>query len=424
MKRKLFALLLIPFVLSSCQKQNGSGNKAPTVDDAIIDKASFEYECNPDTVVFKSNYRIEHFYNGASQLITDIDYGKAISGGYYYYHVDKGDYVETTTYSSGYPNTQTRTKQQFYEYWFQSYAFFFELKYEDFTYNEANKYYALNKPISSHGFNITGGYLRAKNKKPIEYKFDIENYGEFKGQFSKFGEISITLPTVEIKTQTLYYTYQDLEPGLSLSTAINRRIGSFGIPYQFELLDGDIIKLTITYKTIRDISLIKMAMATYGQVTFSNAHNTTAYLPGKAFAIDFTIHFPYQSGTAFYNMLKETILDYEYGQEQYGEYYQDGEGEDSTSSYKYYLYLWLNYDERCLFPGYEYTNLLGKIDVGDACEKGDPPPLEIYVSPDIDGDCYATSQEALSTYEYCQNLAILINSINDEAKFELYTYGI
>ena len=196
MKNRLAVLLLTPFILCSCTVDIGSNvDPEPAKEKNIITKEIFDYECNPDTVVFKSNYRVEHFFNGVSEVVTEFDNGKAVSNNQYYYNnVNLGDTVETTYYSSGGPVVTVRTKEEFYNYWFGGFGFFFDFEFEDFIYDEENDYYALKEPTSARGYQIDSGYMRTKNNKPVEYSFEIRHSGTFTGVFSRFGEISITLP--------------------------------------------------------------------------------------------------------------------------------------------------------------------------------------------------------------------------------------
>ena len=150
--------------------------------------------------------------------------------------------------------------------------------------------------------------------------------------------------------------------------------------------------------------LISLCLTYSNGFTLSNAHDKYLF-PAidqnqEAFASDdYYVVVPISSqGNTFYEMLEQTREDIAFDRGDYGEEW--GWSEEDTL-YKYYLYLWMNYDqESCSFDNYKYgetsNDLLAKFEVtlDDAMfYKGFKNHLYFYTLIDRDDDGYISDKE-------------------------------
>ena len=417
--KKLYLLFALPLLLSGCSPYQNN-------DPYQIDRQHFYYECNPDTVMFKSNYRVEMYDNDRLFLESDFDYGKVLSNKDYYYHlVDKGDSVEFTSYlSDGTPNTSIVSKEYMYNYWFGFGQYLFQMKYEDYRYvKESNFYECTNVELS--GLTITRGIFIVYKNKPQYAEFNFAGRGKYVVEFSKHGEISITLPTRPTYTHTVTIDYQ-LSDELTLQEAVANRIGGLDIEYVVEDLGNHQCKISFTYYDYHTVALVEALLTTKGDPRISNAHDTfikldkSVYIDGDSLVIPFDL-----TNTENRYLLEETIDDLKNNRTEYGEAYYDDEGDESSTSYNYCVYLWYDYDPNNSFSELTYgayNYLLAKIHITSTSIEYYEKGFSVSFYIDYNHDGVLTSNEIELLHHHLKIVKHLLNFEPDGCSFDYPSY--
>lgn len=397
--KKIALVFVALFSLSGC------GRSSKVADPYQFDKDTYLYECNPDTVMFKSNYRVEMYVDDVLRMTSDLDYGKACTNNeYYYYLVEQGDSAEVTSYrQDGSFNTTIQSKEYLYNYWFGFGKYLFELKYEDFSYNQEKKYYECDR-VELSEFVIEKGIFKAYNKKPIYIEYNIVGQGKFAMQFSKHGEVTVNLPAKPSYSATVTLDYQ-IASGQTLQDAIAYRLGGLNIDYRVEDLGNNKCTVTYVYSNFRLSSIIEALLTTSGNVKISNAHDVFVNFSKNSYIDNDTLVVPFDlSNSVNRSLLEQTISDLENNRTDYAESYQiDIEEEETKTLYMYNLYLWGDYDGTVHFEDIKVgsiTNLLAKINIAslDINDYKNGFKLSFYFDLNHDGLITSDEQELIRNY--------------------------
>lgn len=421
MIKTLSIILGLSFSLCSCDASSKSGGD---VDPYKIDKASFLYECNRDTVVFKSNYHVDLIMNDNPYRAVDFDYGKVISNGDYYHLVDKGEYVEYTYYrNDGDPNSNVVSKEHLYDFWFGMGDYFFDMKYEDYTYNKTKKQYECNN-VQLGDLVIETGVFVSYKKKPIHIEFIIKDQGVFKAEFSKHGEVKVTLPTAPTYYSSVTLDYE-LETGTSLEAALASRLGGLDIDYTLDDIGNNKCRIVFSYQNYREVSLIESILTSRGDARISNAHDRFSKLDKNvSITDDDTLLIPFDlTKSENYTLLQETFDDVENGRTEYAERVTiEGENEEEILTYYYYyLYIWYDYDESNCFSEVSngvYTNLFTKIPITSTSMNNYSNGIKVGFIMDLNHDGEISTYEEEYASRYTLFVQKLLNMEPDGCTFD------
>ena len=412
--KKLCLLFALPLLLSGCTTSSSGG------DPYQIDKNTFLYECNPDTVIFKSNYRVRMSMDDVSFMTTDFDYGKACSNGYYYHLVDKGESVELTSYrSDGTPQTSNVSKEYLYNYWFGMGQYLFEMKYEDYTYNKEKKQYECQN-VQLSDFTIESGVFIAYKKKPLFIEFNIKDRGKFTVEFSDHGKVTVTFPERPTYTYSVTFDYQ-LAIGMSLETAINNRLGGLDATYKVEDMGNNQCRVIFTYYNYREVDIMEALLTSKGDARISNAHDTFVKLNKNVTVDGYSLLIPFDTtDNDNLTMLLETFDDIRNERTEYGEAYYY-EGDESDTSYNYCLYIWYDHDPSDSFAGLStggYYNLLAKYHVYSTIIGDYADGFRLNFATDFNHDGMFTSDEEELSTHCVKMLQRLLNFEPDGCSFD------
>ena len=226
----------------------------------------------------------------------------------------------------------------------------------------------------------------------------------------------------------------------NIAEVMESRLNTFGVSrYKVETQNQDTVKVTLKAQSSSDLNRISTYLSFNGSLALSNAHDTVlttstsdenpSFLPKNAKAYLKTsrgypnIVLPVDVDNEYYQaMLQETVDDVKDGKTDFAEATtsQDEEGNDNTS-YKYYFYLWFNWDDaQCTFDNIKdgkqaaSDRLLMKFQILEDnqfyYDDGKNNKLYSPVNIDNNGDGVATPEEKEMGYKSARYIVNLINA--------------